>query len=106
MDSDYQFVSDNVDGIRTIDETMERLIFGRKILTPLLGRRLVSPCHVYHIDLDEIDYIERTLEPIRPGQFIYHIQIHYYMKIINNLFNEFIFIYFITINYYIKMIQS
>ena len=50
---------------------MERLIFGRKILTPLLGRRLVSPCHVYHIDLDEIDHIERALEPVRPGSYLF-----------------------------------
>ena len=67
MDSDYQFVSDNVDGMRTIQETLERLIFGRKILEPLLSHRLVSPCHVYHIDLEEIADIERDLEALRPG---------------------------------------
>ena len=68
MDSDYQFVSNNVSGIRTIEETRERIVFAWKILAPLLGPRLVSSCHVYHIDLDEIEEIERALEAVRPGK--------------------------------------
>ena len=68
MDSDHQFVAGNVSGLLTIDETFERIVFGRKILTPLLGARLVSPRHVYHVDLDEIEEIEAALDAVRPGQ--------------------------------------
>lgn len=67
MDSDHPWVSNNVDGMRTIEETMERLIFAGKILGPLLGQQLITPSHVYHIDLEEIDEIERALESIRPA---------------------------------------
>jgi len=70
MDSDHPWVSNNVDGMRTIEETMERLIFAGKILGPLLGQQLITPSHVYHIDLEEIDEIERALESIRPGNLL------------------------------------
>ena len=68
MDSDEQFLATSAVAVRTIEETLERLIFSRKILAPLLGARLVPPCHVYHVDLDEIEYIERNLESVRPGK--------------------------------------
>lgn len=68
MDSDDQFVADGINGgIRTIGETLERLVFSQKILVPLLGPGLVRPCHVYHVDLDEIEEIGRALDNLRPA---------------------------------------
>ena len=91
MDSDDQFVADNINGgIRTIGETvrifyaiklsllsirkkifgrqLERIVFSQQILVPLLGPGLVRPCHVYHIDLEEIEEIGRALDNLRPGR--------------------------------------
>jgi len=42
-------------------------MFSQKILVPLLGPGLVRPCHVYHVDLDEIEEIGRALDNLRPG---------------------------------------
>jgi len=68
MDSDNQFITENINGgIRTISETLERIVFSQKILGHLLGAGLVRPCHVYHIDLDEIEQISQLLDNIRPG---------------------------------------
>lgn len=68
MDSDNQFISETINGgIRTISETLERIVFSQKILGHLLGAGLVRPCHVYHIDLDEIEQISQLLDNIRPA---------------------------------------
>ncbi|KAI9560297.1 Inositol-pentakisphosphate 2-kise [Daphnia sinensis] len=68
MDSDNQFVAQEVNGgIRTIAETLERLIFSQKILGSLLGAGLVRPCHVFHVDLDEIEEVDRLIDVFRPA---------------------------------------
>lgn len=43
-------------------------MFSQKILGSLLGAGLVRPCHVYHVDLDEIDEVDRQIDIFRPGK--------------------------------------
>ncbi|XP_046462392.1 inositol-pentakisphosphate 2-kinase-like isoform X1 [Daphnia pulex] len=68
MDSDNQFVAQEVNGgIRTIDETLERLFFSQKILGSLLGDGLVRPCQVCHVDLEEIEEVDHLIDVFRPA---------------------------------------
>lgn len=46
---------------------LERIVFSEKILGMLLGAGLVRPCHVYHVDLEEIDEVDRLIDIFRPG---------------------------------------
>lgn len=53
----------------TYSKQLERIVFSQKILGTLLGAGLVRPCHVYHVDLDEIDEVDRLIDIFRPGKW-------------------------------------